>query len=88
MWDAYKYYSKMAGVEYDDELVMNSITETHNIAFNRVEDFVPDTSVKLPDFVVPAGFTAAQALVNYSLEGLRQRGLHDNKEYTIDCRWS
>jgi len=82
MWDAYKYYSKMAGVEYDDELVMNSITETHNIAFNRVEDFVPDTSVKLPDFVVPAGFTATSALVNYSLEGLRQRDLHENKEYT------
>ena len=61
---------------------MNSITETHNIAFNRVEDFVPDTSVKLPDFVVPAGFTATSALVNYSLEGLRQRNLHENKEYT------
>ena len=82
MWDAYKYYSKVGGHEYDDELVMNSITETHNIAFNRVEDFVPDTTVKLPDFVVPAGFTATSALVNYSLEGLRQRDLHENKEYT------
>ena len=82
MWDAYKYYSKIGGHEYDDELVMNSITETHNIAFNRVEDFIPDTTVKLPDFVVPAGFTDAEALVNYALEGLRQRGLHDNKEYT------
>jgi DNA polymerase-3 subunit alpha len=82
MWDAYKYYSKVGGFEYDDELVMNSITETHNIAFNRIEDFVPDTTVKLPDFVVPAGFTDAEALVNYALEGLRQRGLHDNKEYT------
>ena len=82
MWDAYKYYSKVGGFEYDDELVMNSITETHNIAFNRIEDFVPDTAVKLPDFVVPAGFTATSALVNYSLEGLRLRGLHENKEYT------
>jgi DNA polymerase-3 subunit alpha len=82
MWDAYKYYSKVGGFEYDDELVMNSITETHNIAFNRIEDFVPDTTVKLPDFVVPAGFTDAEALVNYALEGLRLRGLHDNAEYT------
>jgi len=82
MWDAYKYYSKTAGVEYDDQLVMDSITETHNIAFNRIESFVPDTTVKLPDFVVPAGFTDAEALVNYALEGLRQRGLHDNAEYT------
>jgi DNA polymerase-3 subunit alpha len=82
MWDAYKYYSKVGGFEYDDELVMNSITETHHIAFNRIEDFVPDTTVKLPDFVVPAGFTDAGALVNYALEGLRQRDLHENAEYT------
>ena len=82
MWDAYKYYSKTCGFEYDDELVMNSITETHNIAFNRIESFVPDTAVKLPDFVVPAGFTDAEALVNYALEGLRQRSLHESAEYT------
>jgi len=82
MWDAYKYYSKTCGFEYDDQLVMDSITETHNIAFNRIESFVPDTTVKLPDFVVPAGFTDAEALVNYALEGLRQRGLHDNAAYT------
>ena len=82
MWDSYKYYSKTAGVEYDAQLVMDSITRTHDIAFKMIEDFTPDTSVKLPDFVVPAGFTAAQALVNYALEGLRNRGLHENKEYT------
>ena len=82
MWDSYKYYSKTAGVEYDDQLVMDSITRTHDIAFKMIEDFTPDTTVKLPDFVVPAGFTAAQALVNYALEGLRNRGLHENKEYT------
>ena len=82
MWDAYKYYSKTGGFEYDDQLVMDSIIETHNIAFNRIADFTPDTTVKLPDFVVPAGFTDAEALVNYALEGLRHRGLHENEEYT------
>ena len=82
MWDAYKQYSKSCGFEYDDQLVMDSITETHKIAFNRIESFIPDTTVKLPDFVVPAGFTDAEALVNYALEGLRLRGLHDNEEYT------
>ena len=82
MWDSYKYYSKSCGIEYDDQLVMDSITRTHDIAFNMIEDFTPDTTVKLPNFVVPAGFTAEQALVNYSLEGLRNLGFHDNKEYT------
>ena len=46
MWDSYKYYSKTAGVEYDDQLVMDSITRTHDIAFKMIEDFVPDTTVK------------------------------------------
>ena len=82
IWESYKQYSKNLGMEYDDDLVMNSITETHNIAFNRIETFVPDTKVRLPDFVVPAGFTDAEALVNYALEGLRERGLHENEEYT------
>jgi DNA polymerase-3 subunit alpha len=82
IWESYKQYSENLGMEYDDDLVMNSITETHNIAFNRIENFVPDTKVRLPDFVVPAGFTDAEALVNYALEGLRERDLHEKEEYT------
>ena len=81
MWESYESYSKSQGFEYDDELVMNSITETHHIAHERIESFFPDTTVRLPDFVVPAGTTATQALVNYALEGLRERGLNDDKEY-------
>ncbi|HHZ95328.1 MAG TPA: DNA polymerase III subunit alpha, partial [Flavobacteriales bacterium] len=82
IWESYKHYAEAGGFEYDDELVMNSITETHNIAFNRIESFVPNTEVKLPDFVVPAGFTDSEALVNYALEGLRQQDLHENTSYT------
>tara|TARA_R110000765_G_scaffold213290_4_gene318352 strand:+ start:539 stop:3949 length:3411 start_codon:yes stop_codon:yes gene_type:complete len=81
MWESYKNYCKSAGFEYDDDLVMDSITETYDIAHNRIEDFFPDTTVRLPDFVVPADSTATQALVNYALEGLRQRDLHENSEY-------
>ena len=81
MWESYKNYCKSAGFEYDDDLVMDSITETYDIAHNRIENFFPDTTVRLPDFVVPADSTATQALVNYALEGLRQRSLHENSEY-------
>ncbi len=81
MWESYKNYSDSQGFEYDDDLVMNSITETYHIAHERIESFFPDTTVRLPDFVVPAGTTATQALVNYALEGLRLKGLNDNKEY-------
>jgi DNA polymerase III subunit alpha len=82
MWEAYKKYSKACGVEYDDSLVMDSITLTHKIAFERIEDFIPDTTVKLPDFVVPAGSTAEEALTNYALDGLRKKNLQANKEYS------
>jgi len=81
IWESYKQYSKDQGFEYDDELVMQSIEETHRIAFDRIESFLPDNTVRLPEFVVPAGFTATQALVNYALEGLKDRGHHKNKDY-------
>jgi DNA polymerase-3 subunit alpha len=82
MWESYKQYSQEQGFEYEDKVILDSIEETHRIAFDRIETFLPDNTVRLPGFVVPAGFTATQALVNYSLEGLKEKGLHKNKEYT------
>ena len=86
MWESYKKYSVECGVEYDDDLVLQSIKHTHEIAHQRIEDFLPDNTVRLPDFVVPAGYTATQALVNMSIEGLRVKGLHNDKEYTERLR--
>ena len=70
MWEDYKKYSKMCGVTYDDKLVLDSIQETHRIAFERVERFDPDVTVRLPDFVVPAGYTADDYLRRIASEGL------------------
>ena len=81
MWESYKKYSADCGAEYDDDLVLRSIEETHRIAFDRIENFLPDNTVRLPSFVVPAGHTATEALINFSLEGLRKLELADNKEY-------
>jgi len=82
MWESYKRYSEECGEEYDDELIMSSLIETHKIAHNRIESFLPDNTVRLPDFVVPAGFSASQALSQLCFDGLRVLGLHTNKEYT------
>ncbi len=82
MWESYKQYSQEQGFDYDDDLILQSIEETHHIAFERIESFLPDNTVRLPEFVVPAGFTATQALVNFALEGLKDKGLHTNKQYT------
>ena len=81
MWASYKKYATEGGFEYDDDLVRESIEESHRIAFDRIEKFFPDNTVRLPSFVVPAGFTATQALVQYSLEGLKARGFTGNPEY-------
>ena len=81
MWQSYKQYSQECGAEYDDELVLASIARTHKIAHERIESFLPDNTVRLPDFVVPEGSTAGQTLSALCVEGLRSLGLQKNKEY-------
>ncbi len=73
MWKAYKHYSEGAGVEYDDDLIRQSLVETHTIAHERIDSFLPDNEVRLPDFVVPPGKTATQALTAMCLDGMREK---------------
>jgi len=82
IWESYKRYSEECGVEYDDDVIMASIKETYSIAHSRIEAFLPDNTVRLPDFVVPAGFTASQTLSQLCFEGLRTLNLHTNEAYT------
>jgi DNA polymerase-3 subunit alpha len=81
MWESYKKYSAECGVQYDDDLVYDSIAKTHHIAHERVEDFMPDDTVRLPSFVVPEGETADEALLKSSVSALRKMNLHKKKEY-------
>ena len=81
MWDAYKKFSKELNVSYDDDIVMESLLRTHQIAHERVGSFFPDTEVRLPNFVVPDGMSADQALVQYCVDGLKANGLQDDQEY-------
>ena len=72
MWADYKRYSNLiyTDVKYDDDIVLASMLETVNIAFERIDDFLPDNTVRLPDFVVPAGHHPAEYLAQLSFEGL------------------
>ena len=81
MWETYKKYSDLLGFKYDDDLVYDSIVKTHFIAHDRVEDFMPDDTVRLPGFVVPEGASAAETLIKESIGGLRKINLDNNKEY-------
>ena len=81
MWESYKKYSEECGVEYDDEIVYNSLTTTHWIAHELIEDFMPDDTVRLPGFVVPENQTATQALARACITGLTNFRLHEKEEY-------
>ena len=81
MWEAYKKYSASCGFTYDDQTILESLETTYKIAHERIEKFMPDNTVRLPSFVVPAGYTAGQALSQYAFEGLRSLNLHENKKY-------
>jgi DNA polymerase-3 subunit alpha len=81
MWESYKTYSKECGYEYDDDLVRDSITETHSIAHERISRFLPDNTVRLPSFVVPDGKEPSDALVECSTEGLKAKGLGGRSVY-------
>jgi DNA polymerase III subunit alpha len=80
MWESYKRYSSASKIEYEDDYVLNSITRTHDIAYDRIEDFLPDTTVRLPEFVIPEGKTATQALTEMAVAGLKDKGV-TSKEY-------
>lgn len=86
MWESYKKYSVMCESSYEDDVVLRSIQETHHIAFERIENFMPDATVKLPDFVIPAGETADSALEKFCLEGLRTKLLHTDSKYAERLR--
>lgn len=81
MWEAYKKYCLRVGESYDDDLVLKSIEETHNIAHSRIETFYPDNTVKLPSFVIPEGKTAEEALDEAAEIGLRGFKLWSDKVY-------
>lgn len=83
MWDAYQKYSAETGNTYDDKLVLNSIEETYNIAHERIDDFLPDNTVRLPSFVVPEGKTADEALKEMSKEGLKKVFSLKNKKKNV-----
>ena len=81
MWESYQRYSKECGIDYDNDTVYDSIVRTHHIAHERIEDFMPDDTVRLPSFVVPEGVSATKALTIACIQGLRAMKLDQDQEY-------
>jgi len=81
MYESYLKYSTEVKMDYDDRYIKDSIMRTHHIAHDRIEDFMPDDQVRLPQFVVPAGKTDIQALTESCGAGLKERELHKDPVY-------
>ena len=80
VWQSYIDTTK--GMDfYRDTVVSEAIERTHDIAHDFIGDIVPDTSMKLPSYVIPEGTTADKALVDMCKKALVEKGLHTNKEY-------
>ena len=80
MWESYKKYSSELGEKYDDDLIMESIERTYDIAHNRIENFYPDNTVRLPSFVIPDGMDEDTALSVAASNGLQSQ-THHSQEY-------
>ena len=79
MWDAYKSTTK--GYDfYNDDVVLESIKRTHNIAFDLIKDPKPDTSVKLPPWSAKTN-DPLQELTDLSFAGLKERGFDKEQVY-------
>jgi DNA polymerase-3 subunit alpha len=81
LFASYKLFSSRLGYSYDDKLVEESIARTSDILKNRIEDYMPDTSVKFPSFVVPEGESAESALTKMAIDNLKRKNLHVDNDY-------
>lgn len=81
MFEHYKMYSKKCGVEYDDQMILESIERTYDIAHNVIEDVQPNTKIELPNCFTPAGMTSDDYLKQLCEKGLHEKGLDIKPEY-------
>lgn len=81
----WNYYKSVTGEFdfYNDEYITNAINRTHDIAHQQIEKEIDfDKSPKLPLVKLPEGINSeAEYLKNLCQEGLKRKGLEENKEY-------
>jgi DNA polymerase-3 subunit alpha len=81
VWNSFLHFSSLGKTTYDYNLIEDSLKETANIAFDKIEDFLPDTKVRLPSWVVPAGKRPEQVLARLCADEMKKRGLAKNQTY-------
>jgi len=86
MMDSYEKYSSLCGVKYDSDVILKSIENTYDVAFNLIEDFTPNVNVKLPSFVVPKDSNDNEYLSKKVFENFNNLNLDKSLRKTYEDR--
>lgn len=77
-------YKETLGKEFDDDqLIIDAIERTHDIATQVIGNVSTDESIKLPKTFIETDVikTPFDKLKQLTMDGLKQKGLDNNKEY-------
>jgi DNA polymerase-3 subunit alpha len=85
MWAEYLRHKPEHSFYDDDQMVVNAIERTHDIAWQQCEDVWVDTKAKLPVFDSPEK-TGFEQLVDLVKEKMVELDLHDKPEYVARVR--
>ncbi len=80
VWDTYQEV-KNGHDFYNDSMMCEAVERTHDVAHEMIGDIHPETSMKLPSYVIPEDMTANKALLEACKKGIVARGLHTDPEY-------
>jgi len=80
VWDSYKQTSTEYGF-YNDQIICDAIERTYHIAHNVIADIHPNTSIKLPTFVIPEDKTETETLIDLCKKGMIERGFQNSPKY-------
>ena len=86
VWDTYLEV-KQGHDFYDDNLMLDAVERTHDVAHEMIGDIHPDRQMKLPSYVIPKDTTANKALLEACKIGLKDRGFHTNSQYIERLHW-
>jgi DNA polymerase III subunit alpha len=81
MWESYKKYSEQCNQKYDDDYVLKTIKRTYQVAFERIEDFLPDSTPKFPTFLMDTDDPPSE-LRTKAAEGLKRIGKDTDAIYS------
>jgi len=73
MMNAFEDYAKKCNISYDFNIIKESLINTYKIAFEMIENFSPDNSIKLPEFMIPVGTDPNKLLREKAFQGLKSK---------------